>query len=131
MKNSKEASEAYVFLGLTLALSWFVFWGTLALLKIPTSSFLSDVKGLSLAILTMTFALMVSSCVNDPRVDEQISIAIIILVLGGFFGQVSGLFVLSTQLISVIAFVMLALDVLMIYLASQVFDRESILTRWR
>jgi len=26
---------------------------------------------------------------------------------------------------------MLALDVLMIYLASQVFDRESILTRWR
>ena len=131
MKNSKEASEAYVFLGLTLALSWFVFWGTLALLKIPTSSFLSDVKGLSLAILTMTFALMVSSCVNDPRVDEQISIAIIILVLEGFFGQVSGLFVLSTQLISVVAVVMLALDVLMIYLASQVFDRESILTRWR
>jgi len=131
MKNSKEASEAYVFLGLTLALSWFVFWGTLALLKIPTSSFLSDVKGLSLAILTMTFALMVSSCVNDPRVDEQISIAIIILVLEGFFGQVSGLFVLSTQLISVIAFVMLALDVLMICLASQVFDRESILIRWR
>ena len=27
MKNSKKASEAYVFLGLTLALSWFVFWG--------------------------------------------------------------------------------------------------------
>jgi ABC-2 type transport system permease protein len=56
---------------------------------------------------------------------------IIIPVLGGFFGQVSGLFVLSTQLICVVVFVMLALDVLMIYLASQVFDRESILTRRR
>jgi ABC-2 type transport system permease protein len=74
---------------------------------------------------------MVSSRVNDPRVAEQISMVIIIPVMAGFFGQVSGLFVLNTQLISVVAFVMLAIDILMIYLASQVFDRESILTRWR
>jgi membrane protease YdiL (CAAX protease family) len=45
MKYSKEASEAYVFLGLTLALSWFVFWGPLALFKITAISFVSDVKG--------------------------------------------------------------------------------------
>ena len=45
MKNSKKASEAYVFLGLTLALSWFVFWGPLALFKIAAMSFGSDVKG--------------------------------------------------------------------------------------
>jgi membrane protease YdiL (CAAX protease family) len=45
MKNSKKASEAYVFLGLTLALSWFVFWGPLALFKITAISFVSDVKG--------------------------------------------------------------------------------------
>jgi ABC-2 type transport system permease protein len=64
-------------------------------------------------------------------VAEQISMVIIIPVLAGFFGQVSGLFILNTQLISIVAFVMLALDILMIYLASKVFDRESILTRWR
>jgi len=45
MKNSKTASEAYVFLGLTLALSWFVFWGPLALFKVPAISFVSDDKG--------------------------------------------------------------------------------------
>ncbi|MDO9088458.1 MAG: type II CAAX endopeptidase family protein [Anaerolineaceae bacterium] len=50
MKNSKKASEAYVFLGLTLTLSWFVFWGPLALLKVPTISFVSDVKGPAWAI---------------------------------------------------------------------------------
>jgi hypothetical protein len=50
MKNSKTASEAYVFLGLTLALSWFVFWGPLALFKVPTISFVSDVKGPAWAI---------------------------------------------------------------------------------
>ncbi len=45
MKNLKKASEAYVFLGLTLALSWFVFWGPLALFKITAISFVSDNKG--------------------------------------------------------------------------------------
>lgn len=84
-----------------------------------------------LALLATTFAMMVSSRVNDPRVAEQISMVIIIPVLGGFFGQVVGGFVLNTQVISIVAAVLLALDVLMMYLAAQVFDRESILTRWK
>ena len=50
MKSTKTVKEAYVFLGLTLALSWFVFWGPLALFKIPTISFVSDIKGPSWAI---------------------------------------------------------------------------------
>ena len=45
MESTKTVKEAYAFLGLTLALSWFVFWGPLALFKIPTISFVSDVKG--------------------------------------------------------------------------------------
>lgn len=50
MNKSIKASEAYVFLGLTLALSYFVFWGPLALFKIPTISFVSEVKGPAWAI---------------------------------------------------------------------------------
>lgn len=84
-----------------------------------------------LAILTATFSLMVSSKVNDPRVAEQISMVIIVPVLGGFFGQIAGLFVLDSTLISVVAVVMLAVDILAIYFAAQVFQRESILTRWK
>jgi membrane protease YdiL (CAAX protease family) len=45
VKSAKTVKEAYVFLVLTLALSWFVFWGPLALFKIPTISFVSDDKG--------------------------------------------------------------------------------------
>lgn len=45
VKNTKTVQEAYTFLGLTLAFSYFVFWGPLALFKIPTISFVSDVKG--------------------------------------------------------------------------------------
>ena len=43
MKSTKTVNEAYIFLGLTLAFSWFVFWGPLALFKIPAISFVSDV----------------------------------------------------------------------------------------
>jgi uncharacterized protein len=50
VKSTNAAKEAYVFLGLTLALSFFVFWGPLALFKIPTTSFVSDVKGPAWAI---------------------------------------------------------------------------------
>jgi uncharacterized protein len=50
VKSRKTVKEAYVFLGSTLALSWFVFWGPIALLKIPTISFVSDVKGPAWAI---------------------------------------------------------------------------------
>ncbi len=50
MKSTHAAKEAYVFLGLTLAFSFFVFWGPLALFKIPTISFVSDVNGPAWAI---------------------------------------------------------------------------------
>jgi uncharacterized protein len=50
VKNTKTAKEAYAFLGLTLAFSYFVFWGPLALFKVPTSSFVSDDKGPAWAI---------------------------------------------------------------------------------
>lgn len=50
MKNTKTVKEAYFFLGLTIAFSYFVFWGPLALFKIPTISFVSDVNGPSWAI---------------------------------------------------------------------------------
>jgi ABC-2 type transport system permease protein len=74
---------------------------------------------------------MISSRVSDPRVAEQVSMVIIVPVLAGFFGQMAGLFVLNKQVISVVAVVMLALDALLVYLATRVFQRESILTRWK
>ena len=89
------------------------------------------VVGPLLALLAVIFSLMISSRVNDPRVAEQISMIIILPVLAGFFGQVAGLFVLNKAIISVVALVMLGLDILMVYLATRVFQREQILTRWK
>jgi len=89
------------------------------------------VEGPLLATMAVTFSLMVSSRVNDPRVAEQVSMVIIVPVLAGFFGQIAGWFVLNRQLISVISLVTLALDAFLFYLAVRIFQRESILTRWK
>jgi ABC-2 type transport system permease protein len=69
--------------------------------------------------------------VNDPRVAEQISMVIIVPVLAGFFGQIGGLFVLNSTIISIVAVIMLLLDGVMVYLSTRVFRREQILTRWK
>jgi ABC-2 type transport system permease protein len=89
------------------------------------------VVGPLIAVLAVTFALMVSSRVNDPRAAEQISMVVILPVLAGFFGQVAGIFVLNARIISVVAVVMLILDAVMLYLTTRVFQRELILTRWK
>ena len=84
-----------------------------------------------IAILAVTFSLMISSRVNDPRVAEQVSMVVILPVLVGFFGQVAGLFVLNARMIMIVAVVMLILDAIMLYLTTRVFQREQILTRWK
>ncbi len=89
------------------------------------------IDGPLLAIMAVTFSLMVSSRVNDPRVAEQISMVIIVPVLAGLLGQVSGLFILNKQIITITAVVLVVLDALLVYMATSVFQRESILTRWK
>ncbi|HSQ18302.1 MAG TPA: hypothetical protein VLM83_11420, partial [Anaerolineales bacterium] len=84
-----------------------------------------------LALLSVNFSIMVSSRVNDPRVAEQLSAVVILPLLGLFFGQISGLVILNSQLILGIAFGLVVLDAILIYLAIRLFERETILTRWK
>lgn len=84
-----------------------------------------------LAILAVSASIMVSSRVNDPRVAEQLSMIVIVPVLGLFFGQISGLFFLNQQIILIIALILFLIDLGMLYFAVQLFQRETILTRWK
>ncbi len=84
-----------------------------------------------MAVLAVNFSVMVSSRVNDPRVAEQVSAVIIIPIMAVFLGQISGLFVLNSNLILLMCVVLVFLDALVIYLAVRLFQRETILTRWK
>jgi len=69
--------------------------------------------------------------VNDPRVAEQLSAVVILPILAVFFGQIAGLFILNSTLILIMCLILFLVDILMIFLSVRLFQRETILTRWK
>ena len=84
-----------------------------------------------MALSAVAFSVIISSRVNDPRVAEQVSMIIILPVLAVFFGQLGGIIVLNIGFMIASAFVLAIVDGLLVYLAVRLFQRESILTRWK
>lgn len=97
----------------------------------PSWWFAVIIVGPLLAILSVNFSLMVSSRVNDPRVAEQLSAVVILPVLAVFVGQVAGFFLVNQRLIFIMAIILILVDSLMIIFAVRLFQRETILTRWK
>jgi ABC-2 type transport system permease protein len=89
------------------------------------------VIGPLMAILAVNFAVMVSSRVNDPRVAEQLSALLIVPLMVVLFGQLSGLILINLQLVLIAILVMILIDIGAIYLGARMFQRETILTRWK
>jgi len=89
------------------------------------------VLGPLLSIASVSVAVMVSSRANDPRVAEQLSMLVMIPLLGLFFGQVMGLIFINETLVLWMALVLVVVDAGLIFFATQLFQRETILTRWK
>jgi ABC-2 type transport system permease protein len=89
------------------------------------------VVGPLLAVLSVNFCLMVSSRVNDTRVAEQISALVILPVVGIFVGQVAGVVFVNRALILAMGAVLVVLDFGLVHLTVRLFQRETILTRWK
>jgi ABC-2 type transport system permease protein len=105
--------------------------GLLAKLMDPMWLMAIFVVGPLLAVASVSLAVMISSRVNEPRVAEQLSGLVVLPLLALFFGQVSGLILLNTSLVLWMAIGLLALDAVLLAFAVQLFQRESILTRWK
>lgn len=89
------------------------------------------VVGPLLALMAVNIAIMISSRVNDPRVAEQLSGAVVLPIILLVVGQSTGIFVIDQQFILIFGFIVLLLDVLLAYFGRQMFERETILTRWK
>ncbi len=89
------------------------------------------VVGPLMAVMAVNFAIMVSSRVNDPRAAEQISAVVVVPILGLMFGQIAGVIALNVQLMMFTALVLAIIDVGLIYLGARLFQRETILTKWK
>lgn len=89
------------------------------------------VVGPLLAVAGVSVAVMVSSRVNDPRVAEQLSMLVLLPLVGVFIGQVTGFIFINEQIILWMALGLLVVDVGLLFFATQLFERETILTRWK
>ena len=83
----------------------------------------------SLAALQMTIA--ISSRVNDPRSAQQIAVLLVVPLVIMMIGQVAGAFVITVPVLLLIAAVLAIVWILLVLLSMALFERETILTRWK
>ncbi len=84
-----------------------------------------------LGLIAVAIMTAISSRVNDTRTAQQLSIWGIVPVAGLILGELSGQFEL-TVLVAVIATgILIPLAILLTWGAAQLFQRETILTRWK
>lgn len=83
----------------------------------------------SLAALQATIA--VSSRVNDARSAQQIAVLIVLPLVLMLIGQIAGAFIVTTPVLLLVALALAVSWVLLILLSVALFERETILTRWK
>lgn len=83
----------------------------------------------SLAALQATIA--VSSRATDPRSAQQVAVLLILPLVLMLVGQVAGAFFLTTGWLLIVSLGMLAGWGLLVLLSVALFERETILTRWK
>jgi ABC-2 type transport system permease protein len=83
----------------------------------------------SLAALQLTIA--VSSRVNDPRSAQQIAVLVVLPVVTMLVGQIAGAFIVTTTVLLMVSLALGGVWVLLILFSVALFERETILTRWK
>lgn len=84
-----------------------------------------------LTVLATIIGLMVSSRVNDPRAAEQLGMLVVLPVLAIFFLQMTGLIQLGPAMILAAALALVVIDGVLLGIGVELFQRETILTRWK
>ena len=87
--------------------------------------------GPAAALVAMQAAIVISSRVNDARTAQQFGVLIIIPLMGLLVAQFTGSLWLSAPTLVLIGVGLLVVWVLLTLFSVALFDRETILTRWR
>jgi ABC-2 type transport system permease protein len=87
--------------------------------------------GPSAALVSLQAAIVISSRVNDPRTAQQFGVLIIIPLSALLVAQFIGTLWLSPGALALIAGGLMAVWGLLTVVSVALFDRETILTRWR
>jgi ABC-2 type transport system permease protein len=126
------ALSAMCFAIYVAAVSMFAEPGVWATLLNARSLSLVFVMGPLAALFGLQLAVCASSRVNDPRSAQQIGAIVIVVPIAVLqIAQFVGGIVLTAPIIVAIAAALVLANAILLRLAIAMFDRESILTRWR
>ncbi len=105
--------------------------GVFLALLTPSSLAIVFVLGPLAALAALQLAVCVSSRVNDARSAQQIGALIILPIAALLVLQLTGSFRLTIPVIAFIALMLAGVNVSLMLFGIALFDRESILTRWK
>jgi ABC-2 type transport system permease protein len=80
---------------------------------------------------TLQVSVLVSSRANDPRSAQQLSSLLILPITVVFVAQLMGSFVLTPAWLLAGCAGLIVFDMLLLWAGVRVFERETILTRWK
>ena len=89
------------------------------------------VVGPMCALVSLQMAIVISSRVNDARTAQQFGVLIVIPVTVLVIGQVSGALWLSASALALVGTGLFVVWIFLTLLSVTLFERESILTKWR
>jgi ABC-2 type transport system permease protein len=84
-----------------------------------------------LTIMAVNVGIIVSSRTSDPRAAEQLGSLVVLPLLILLFGPMVGLIMLNSTTFWICSAIVALIDVGLIYLGALLFQRETILTRWK
>jgi ABC-2 type transport system permease protein len=84
-----------------------------------------------LTIMAVNVGIIVSSRTSDPRSAEQLGALVVLPLLILLFGPMLGLMMLNSTTFWIASAVVALADVGLVYLGVALFQRETILTRWK
>jgi ABC-2 type transport system permease protein len=84
-----------------------------------------------LTVMAVNVGIIVSSRTSDPRAAEQLGSLVILPLMILFIGPMAGIIALSSLTFWVASLIVAAIDAALLWIAVALFQRETILTRWK
>ena len=84
-----------------------------------------------LALLSVFCGMIISSRMNDPRAAQQVTGIFVVPIIALSMAVLAGKIFLSVAVVIMASAITLAIDCVVFYFAVKLFQRETILTRWK
>lgn len=105
--------------------------GAYRALLVPGSLAVTFVLGPLTSLAALQLAVCVSSRVNDARSAQQIGALVVLPLTAAFILQITGMLRLTLPIVGAAALVLAGVNIGLLLLGATLFERESILTRWK